>query len=152
VPVPPGSGTGHPALPFPTPPDTGQAQAKASTALGWAIAAAVGAGIAVVLSVIALVLASSGAFSGGDDGFYEPVRGQVVGLPDGASLSGDRLEWAVDGAERDLGWTVDGLECPDTPSVRRSTAVVCTGTIDGDDWTGVVFFEDSVGSFVVGEF
>ncbi|WP_239111595.1 hypothetical protein [Phycicoccus sonneratiae] len=136
-------------LPLATPAGAEQARAKASTALGWAIGAAVAAGISVLLSVVAVVLAGNGAFSGADDAYYESVRGQVTALPAGSALSGDRLEWVVDGAERDFGWVVDDIDCPDTPSVARSTVVVCTGTVDGDDWTGVVHFEDSAGSFVL---
>jgi hypothetical protein len=126
------------------------ASARSGVALGWAIGAAVASGIAVLLSVVAIVLAG-GAVAGGatDDGYYEPVRGQVTAFSGGSALSGDRLEWAVDGAERDLGWTIDDLDCPDTPSVVRSSAVVCTGTFDGEEWTGVVFFEDAAGTFVV---
>lgn len=149
----PGSGVPVQPDPFafaPVPPAAANGSPRSGVALGWAIGAAVASGIAVLLSVVAIVLAG-GAFAGGaaDEGYYEPVRGQVVALPDGSALSGDRLEWAVDGAERDLGWTIEDLDCPDTPSVGRSSAVVCTGTIDGEDWTGVVFFEDSAGSFVV---
>ena len=32
-----------------------------------------------------------------------------------------------------------------------STTVVCTGDVDGYVWTGIVFFEDTEGTFVVVE-
>ncbi|GIL36557.1 hypothetical protein [Phycicoccus sp. DTK01] len=158
-PQPPSPQPVHPHLAGPDPMAPPVAPAHASTgggaAVGWAVGAAVASGVAVVLSVVALLLAGSGFFAGAVDdggGWAESVRGQVTALPDGAALSGDRLEWAVGAAESDFGWTIDDLSCPDTPAVTTSTVVVCTGTYEDADWTGAVLFEDSVGGFVVAEF
>ena len=62
------------------------------------------------------------------------VLGQVVDL---------QREWGVEEAD---------ISCPETTSVRVSTVVVCQGRLDGYEWTGAVFFEDSGGTFVVAEF
>ncbi|MGL5852366.1 MAG: hypothetical protein ACRCZD_16425 [Phycicoccus sp.] len=119
-----------------------EARRKAGTALGWAVAATVTAGLAVVLGVIVLVVFLSG-------GSYEPLRGDVGGLTAGAALSGDRLEEVVTDTQDEYGYVQERISCPDTSSVSASTAVVCTGRVDGFEWTGVVFFEDDSGAFVV---
>lgn len=123
---------------------------KARTALGWAIGAAVAAGVALLTAVVAMIVGAVGSDPYLDDsGFYESIRGEVVALPEGSALSGDRLEAALGNILLDYYDEVDGLTCPDTASVRPSTTVVCTAEIDTYPWTGVVFFEDAEGSFVV---
>ena len=121
---------------------------KARTALGWAIGAAVGAVVALALAVIAMFVSGAG-FLAQDGGFYESLRGQVDGVTDGASLPGADLERSM--AEVLDEWYVDvqDLSCPDTKGVTTSTSVVCTARLDGLEWTGVVFFEDDQGSYVV---
>lgn len=123
---------------------------KARTALGWAIGAAVAAGLALLTAFVAVII---GAVSSDpyldDSAFFESLRGEVVALPEGSALSGDRLEAALGNVLLDYYDEVDGLTCPDTASVRASTAIVCTAEIDTYPWTGVVFFEDAEGSFVV---
>lgn len=138
-------------LPGASAPDAASsARSRAGLALGWAIGAAVAAGVAVVLAVIALVVSfSAGTF---DDASYEPLSGQVPGLSDGATLSGDRLEYVLVNALRELGGEEVEIECPDTAAVSTSTLVVCRGDVDRYPWTGAVFFEDSEGRFVVAEF
>ena len=139
-------GSSYALLPPAGPAGVDRTRGRANAALGWAIGATVAAVLAVLLAVVALVMVVGGG------GYYEPVRGEVVGLADGAALSGDRLEYAVDAAERDWGWVVEDLGCPDTPAVSTSTVVVCTGSVEGDDWTAAVLFEDSSGAFVLAEF
>ena len=131
-------------------PDGQVALRKARTALGWAIGAAVAAGLALLTAVVAMVVGAvvSDPFLD-DSGFYESLRGEVVALPEGSALSGDRLEAALGNVLLDYYDEVDGLTCPDTASVRPSTTVVCTAKVDTYPWTGVVFFEDAKGSFVV---
>lgn len=124
-----------------------QALRKARTALGWAIGAAVGAALALVGMFVALLVAGSVS---ADDYSYEALRGEVTGLSDGGALPGDRLEQVLVGALDDVGVEGD-LTCPDTSAVSVSTVVVCTGDVDGYEWTGVVVFEDSSGSFAVAE-
>lgn len=123
---------------------------KARTALGWAIGAAVAAGLALLTAVVAVVVGAAGSDPYLDDNvFFESLRGEVVALPEGSALTGDRLEAALGNVLLDYYDEVDGLTCPDTASVRASTAVVCTAELDTYPWTGVVFFEDAEGSFVV---
>ena len=123
---------------------------KARTALGWAIGAAVAAGLALLTAFAAVIIGAVGSDPYLDDSaFFESLRGEVVALPEGSALSGDRLEAALGNVLLDYYDEVDGLTCPDTASVRASTAIVCTAEIDTYPWTGVVFFEDAEGSFVV---
>jgi hypothetical protein len=121
---------------------------KARTALGWAIGAAVGAVLALVLGVIAMFMSGFGMLAL-DGGFYESLRGQVDGVTNGASVPGAELELSM--AEVLDEWYVDveDLSCPDTKGVSTSTSVVCTARLDGFEWTGVVFFEDGQGSYVI---
>ena len=119
----------YPADGWPVPPsqpDPAAAQRTARTALGWAIGATVGAFLAMAVAVVSLLAA-------------------------GAALSGDRLEHPLVDLLREQGADSVELSCPDTASVTVSTTVVCAGDIDGSAWTGVVFFEDTKGTFVVVE-
>lgn len=127
--------------------ETEQALRKARTALGWAIGATVGAFLAMAIAVAALLVSGST----GDDYGYEPLRGEVVGLPVGSALGGDRLKRSLDDRLRELGAEDVDISCPDTAAVTVSTAVVCSGAVDGYDWTGIVFFEDTEGGYVVVE-
>jgi hypothetical protein len=120
---------------------------KARTALGWAIGATVGAFLAMLLAVGALVADGSSL----DDYTYEPLRGEIAALPDGAPLGSDRLEHVLVDLLREVGAEDLEVSCPDTASVTVSTAVVCTGDVEGSTWTGIVFFEDTKGTFVVVE-
>jgi hypothetical protein len=81
--------------------------------------------------------------------FFESLRGQVPGVSDGTYLPGSDLEHAIEKAFYDYDVTIEDLACPDTKAVAQSMAVVCTADIDGYDWSGVVFFEDSEGRFVI---
>ncbi|MFQ6171280.1 hypothetical protein ACK8HX_06705 [Oryzobacter sp. R7] len=130
-------------------PETESARAvrTARTALGWSIGAAVGAGLALVVAAVAAVAGAGGALE--DDYYYETLRGEVVGLPAGSRLDGDRLEKPLDDLLRDAGVSQVDIECPVTAAVTVSTVVVCRGTVDDYDWTGVVVFEDDEGSFAV---
>lgn len=133
-------------------PAAAQALRTARTALGWAIGAAVGAGLALVGLLGVLVLNGSGIEGGAEDDYvYETMRGEVVGLPEGSPLSGDRLERPIVDLLRGYGVEEAEVSCPDTPSVSVSTVVACTGEVDDYEWTGVVVFEDSQGSFAVVE-
>ena len=131
-------------------PTAAAALRKAQTALGWAIGAAVGAGLALIGLLVVLVVDGSGGLGGAEeDYYYETLRGEVVGLPAGSPLSGDRLERPIVDLLREYGIDEVEISCPDTPSVSVSTVVACTGGVDGYEWTGVVVFEDDKGSFAV---
>jgi hypothetical protein len=126
--------------------DSGAALRKARTALGWAVGAAAGAFLAMLLAVGALLAT---AVSSGDDFSYEPLRSQVDGLTAGGALAGDTLEGPLGALLREVGSSDVSISCPDVAQVRVSTSVVCTGDVDGSAWTGIVFFEDDGGTFVV---
>ena len=126
--------------------DSGAALRKARTALGWAIGAVVGAFLAMLLAVGALLATAA---SSGDDFSYEPLRSQVDGLTAGDALAGDTLEGPLGALLREVGSSDISISCPDVAQVQVSTSVVCTGDIDGSAWTGIVFFEDAEGTFVV---
>ena len=126
---------------------------KARTALGWAVGAAVGAFLALGLAVLALVV-TVGTGSSEDtfeDATYAPLRDQVEGFEDGDALPGPVLVGRLRNLLADEGVSLRDIavSCPDTASVTASTVVVCSGDVEGLQWTGVVFFEDREGSFVV---
>ena len=135
--------------PVATDSEAAQALRSARTALGWAIGAAVGAGLALVLCVVLLVT-GFGSIPMEGDYYGETLRGEVVGVSEGSRLDGDRLEDVVGGLLDDYGIDHE-ITCPDTAAVTTSTVVVCRGDVDDFEWTGVVVFEDSVGSFAVVE-
>ena len=128
--------------------DPDAALRKARTALGWAIGAAVGAFLALALAVVSMFMSGAGLI--GDEGmFYESLRGQVAGVTDGASLSGSDLERSMTTVLEDWYTDVEDLSCPDAQAVTTSTSVVCTAELDGFEWTGVVFFENADGAYVI---
>ena len=89
---------------------------KARTALGWAIGATVGAVLAIVLAVVGLLIAGASA---AEDAFaFEPLRGEVVGLPDGSPLGGERLEHQLVDLLREYGEEDIEISCPDTAPSR----------------------------------
>src|SRR5688572_16278077 len=74
-------------------PTAAAALRKAQTALGWAIGAAVGAGLALLGLLALLVVTGSGGLDGAEDDYvYETLRGELVGVTAGSSVSSDRLE------------------------------------------------------------
>ena len=126
---------------------------KAGTALWWAIGAAVGALVALGFAVVALFVAvgtgpSTDPF---DDSMYMPLRDHVEGFKDGQALPGPILVGQIREllAEQDVSLRDIAISCPDTASVKASTVVVCSGDVEGFQWTGVVLFENSEGAFVV---
>ncbi|MGL5819797.1 MAG: DUF4333 domain-containing protein [Phycicoccus sp.] len=136
--------------------EASEARRRAGTALGWAIAAIVTAGLALVLGLVALIAAASAGESFPDDGEYSfddgypgALRGKIAGFSPGAAVDGDVLERQITARQDADGYSQDAIRCPDTPSVRESSAIVCTGELDGEQWTGVVFVEDDSGAFVV---
>lgn len=129
-------------------PDPAESLRKARTALGWAIGAAVGALLALVLAVVAMFMSGAGLVAG-DGMFYESLRGEADGVTDGTYLPGSDLEASMTPVLLEWYFDVEDLSCPDTKAVTASTAVVCTGELDGLEWTGVVFFEDTEGSYVI---
>ncbi|MGL4177161.1 MAG: hypothetical protein ACRCSN_13900 [Dermatophilaceae bacterium] len=136
--------------------DASEARRRAGTALGWAIGAVVAASVALVFGLGALIVATSadGPYpDGGDDlfggGYPGALRGTISGFSPGDTVDGDALERQITAQQSADGYSQDVIRCPDTPSARASSAIVCTGELDGEEWTGVVFIEDDAGTFVV---
>ena len=114
----------------------------------WVAGCALLAGlVALAVAVVALVLAlSHGPVHGTESA--EPLAGEVVGVPPGSSLSGDRLAHSVAVVLADAGADVETLECDDTLSVQRGAQVDCSGTVDEyDGWLGTVTFTSADGEF-----
>lgn len=154
---------------LPQPPPAGahdpeRALRTSHTALGWAIGAVVGVllclcglAFAVVLAASAKVQANEASVLAADaqdlaseaNVVHGPLRGVVWDLRAPGPLAGDLLEQPLTDLLAENGPDVQGLTCPDTPLVTVSTAVVCTASTEDSIWTGIVYFEDTEGSFVV---
>ncbi len=117
------------------------------------MAAAVGALLALGFAVLALV-ATAGAGPSADtseDTAYAPLRDQLEEFEDGDALPGPILVGRLRNLLADEGASLRDIavSCPDTAAVTASTVVVCRGEVENFQWTGVVFFEDREGTFVV---
>ena len=133
-----------PQPPYPYPP-IGQGDDRRSRTLGI---------VAVVLSSVALlgVLALAGlAFLGPASPGTYALSGKVSPVDKG--VQAPDLESAIRSALTDDGGAVGELSCPPRAEVGQGKVVVCHGSVDGyEDWTGIVFFEDDAGAFVLTEF
>ena len=118
---------------------------RSASPLGW---------ISLVISLVALAavlglaigLAVSGAFSGAGQG---PLTGQLQDLSPGSTVRGADLETELTALIREDGGEVTEMRCPDVPNVGQGVVTVCHGSISGDPWAVVVFFEDSQGRFTL---
>lgn len=134
------------------------------TALGWAIASGVGVLLSLVGMAFTFGLAASAKTQAKEASalaadaqdvateanlVYGPLRGVVWDLRAPGPLAGDLLEQPLTDLLAENGPDVQGLTCPDTALVTVSTAVVCTANTEDSIWTGIVYFEDTEGSFVV---
>ncbi|GAA4712710.1 hypothetical protein GCM10025782_06000 [Pedococcus ginsenosidimutans] len=107
---------------------------------------------AIVMSAVAL-LASLGVVAfiavgvaGGGSGV---LTGQVA--PAGGAVSSGVLVPALTTVIEDDGGSVEQVSCPDSSAVGQGLVTVCHGSVDGFDWTGIVVFEDSSGTFTLQE-
>lgn len=121
---------------------------KSRTAMGWAIAAAVGALVALVASFAVPALFPFGTSAGGAYSY----RGQVDSFEAGRALNGSSVSDAVEAALVGDGADVSSLDCPDTETVQVSTAIACQGSVDGSDWTYLVYVLDRQGSILITEY
>jgi hypothetical protein len=109
---------------------------------GLAIAAIIMSSIALLaVLLVGLILLGGLAFTGSANG--------NVSLGAGGGLGGDSLEQAVRSAMTGTGSEVTAMDCPDTEKVDQGVVSVCHGTMDGSDWSFVVFFESAGGQFTV---
>lgn len=78
-----------------------------------------------------------------------PLTGKLPAVPTYGALAGARLAPAVSATvEQDVG-VVSNLKCPETPRVAQGVVTVCHGSISGNAWSVVVFFENRDGQFTV---
>lgn len=96
--------------------------------------------------VLAAWLAVSGALFGPELG---PLTGQLSDLSPGSTVRGADLEAELTTIIRADGGEVSEMRCPDTPTVGQGVVTVCHGSISGDPWAVIVFFEDSQGRFTL---
>lgn len=110
--------------------------------------------ISLIISLVALAgvlglaawLAVSGALAGPGQG---PLTGQLRDLSPGSTVPGADLETDLTTIIDADGGEVREMRCPDTPSIRQGVVTVCHGSISGDPWAVVVFFEDAEGRFTL---
>lgn len=110
--------------------------------------------ISLIISLIALAgviglaawLAVSGAFGGPGQ---SPLTGQLRNLSSDSTVRGADLETELTAIISNDGGEVTEMRCPDTPSVNQGVVTVCHGSISGDPWAVVVYFEDSEGRFTL---
>lgn len=72
-----------------------------------------------------------------------------VNVPAGGRLLGDDLAASLQQRIRADGGDPTRTTCPDTARVDQNVTTVCHGSIDGEDWALVVFFEDTAGSYTL---
>jgi Domain of unknown function (DUF4333) len=78
-----------------------------------------------------------------------PLTGRLPAVPTNGTLPGARLAAAVSATvEHDVG-EVSNLKCPTTPRVAQGAVTICHGSIGGDEWGVVVFFENRDGRFTL---
>lgn len=109
----------------------------------------------LVISIIALLgvvcVAAWMLFAGAPlpgSGGERPLTGQVAPTSTGG-VSGSDLSSAVSARVRDDGGDVTAMRCPDTRAIQQGVVTVCHGTISGDEWAVVVYFEDAQGRFTL---
>jgi hypothetical protein len=78
-----------------------------------------------------------------------PLTGKLPAVPTNGTLPGARLAAAVSTTVEDDVGEVSNLRCPATPRVVQGAVTVCHGSIGGDEWGVVVFFENRDGQFTL---
>ncbi|UQX86968.1 hypothetical protein M6D93_11690 [Jatrophihabitans telluris] len=101
----------------------------------------------LVIGVVVLATVPSRASSSGQ-GALVPLTGQLNAVPSGA-LSASALATAVRDRIAQDGGSVSRMDCPPTPKVAQNVVSVCHGSISGDDYAVLVFFEDAQGRFTL---
>ena len=97
-----------------------------------------------VLGIIGWLIAfgSPGAGGGG------PLASSVS-VPAGGGLPGEDLVASLQQLIRADGGDPSEMVCPVTARVDQNVTTVCHGSIDGEDWALVVFFEDTAGRYTL---
>lgn len=109
--------------------------------------------VSLVLSSLALigVILMLVLFLGGGPGDGGPLTGKLTGklATTTAGLRGADLEDVVTNRITDDGGDVETMRCPDVASVAQGVVAVCHGSISGDQWAVIVYFEDAQGHYTL---
>nr|WP_238344779.1 DUF4333 domain-containing protein [Actinopolymorpha cephalotaxi] len=105
--------------------------------------------VSLVLSSLALlgVIVLLVLFVGGGPGGGGPLTGKLTTTT--AGVRGADLEDSVTNRITDDGGDVETMRCPDVASVVQGAVAVCHGSISGDDWAVIVYFEDAHGHYTL---
>lgn len=112
---------------------------------GLAITAIVLSGLAL-LSVLGMAAFMAVGVASGPSWVLE---GRVTVVDKG--VQGPELEQALTSTIEDDGSYVGEIVCPARSQVGQGLVSVCHGSVDDWDWTGVVVFEDDLGTFIVNQ-
>ena len=113
---------------------------------GLAVAAVAMSAVALLVSLGIAAFIAIGVASGGSG----VLTGTVA--PSGGAFANDVLVPALTSVIEDDGGSVGKITCPGSSAVGQGLVTVCHGSVDGfDDWTGIVVFEDSSGTFSLQE-
>lgn len=105
--------------------------------------------VSLVLSSLALlgVVVMLVLFLGGGPGDGGPLTGKLTTTT--AGVRGSDLEDMVTNRITDDGGEVEAMRCPDVASVVQGVVTVCHGSISGDQWAVIVYFEDAQGHYTL---
>jgi hypothetical protein len=106
--------------------------------------------VSLVLSSLALlgvILALVLFLGGGGGGGGGPLTGKLPTTT--AGVRGADLEDVVTKRISDDGGDVEAMRCPDVASVAQGVVAVCHGSISGDEWAVIVYFEDAQGHYTL---
>ncbi|HEX8972052.1 DUF4333 domain-containing protein [Oryzihumus sp.] len=139
------AGAGHPTPGWPPAPApwAPAPQRQPGTAL------AVVSLVASLLALLGVLLIAGFLFLNGSSGPSGTLTGQVTLSRTGGPLAGRDLSSTVGTVVAHDGGDVTGMRCPATPRVDQGVVTVCHGTISGETWAVVVFFEDPTGRFTL---
>ena len=113
---------------------------------GLAVAAVAMSAVALLVSLGIAAFIAIGVASGGSG----VLAGTVA--PSGGAVANDVLVPALTSVIEDDGGSGGKITCPGSSAVGQGLVTVCHGSVDGfDDWTGIVVFEDSSGTFSLQE-
>ena len=135
----------HGYAPQPPPPWGPHAPPAPPAVPGLTVLAVVLAGLALLLALVAVVVVAVSS-AGGARG---PLTGRVGEVRPGSVLAGAALSAEVTRLVEDDGGEVGRITCPDTAAVGPGVVSVCHGSISGEEWAVVVFFEDEAGSITL---
>ena len=105
--------------------------------------------VASLLALLGVLLIGGWLLLSGASGPSGTLTGRAPSVRSGVPLAGEDLSDAVSTTVADDGGDVADMRCPTTPKVDQGVVTVCHGTISGDAWAVVVYFEDAHGRFTL---